>query len=79
MKTFKYIELATERYCYSVNDTDLIEGTLTVGQLIDVLEQYDRDLPIVLNNDNGYTYGRIGEWDFSEEEYKEDKDEEDEE
>ena len=33
--------------------------TLTVGALIEVLEQYDGDMPVYLRNDNGYTYGSI--------------------
>ena len=33
--------------------------TLTVKELIEVLEQYDEDMPVYLRNDNGYTYGSI--------------------
>lgn len=33
--------------------------TMTVGELIDKLSQYDRNIPIYLENDNGYTYGNI--------------------
>lgn len=34
-------------------------ATLTVGELIDLLSDYDEDLPVYLNNDNGYTFGSI--------------------
>ena len=33
--------------------------TLTVGELIEILEQFDYDRPIYLRNDNGYTYGSV--------------------
>lgn len=38
--------------------------TLTVGELIEILEQFDYDRPIYLRNDNGYTYGSITERDI---------------
>ena len=33
--------------------------TMTVGELIDILSQYDEDQPVYIRNDNGYTYGNI--------------------
>ena len=33
--------------------------TMTVGELISYLEQYDENSPVVFSNDNGYTYGRL--------------------
>ena len=39
--------------------------TLTVGELIEIFEQYDEDRLIYLRNDNGYTYGSITERDIS--------------
>lgn len=53
--------------------------TMTVGQLIDYLGQYDDDTPVMINNDNGYTYGYINESSFREEEYEDYEDEEEEE
>ena len=38
--------------------------TMTAGELISLLEQYDEDTPVYLRNDNGYTYGSISEHDF---------------
>lgn len=32
---------------------------MTVGELIEILQEYDEDSPIYLRNDNGYTYGSI--------------------
>ena len=38
--------------------------TLTVGELIEILSDFDEDLPVYLRNDNGYTYGSITERDI---------------
>lgn len=35
--------------------------TFTVGDLINLLSEYDEDTPVYLKNDNGYTYGSIDE------------------
>lgn len=39
--------------------TDQCGKTLTVGELIEILQEYNEDTPIFLRNDNGYTYGSI--------------------
>ena len=39
--------------------TDQCVKTLTVGELIEILQEYDEDSPVYLRNDNGYTYGSI--------------------
>ena len=38
--------------------------TMTVGELISLLEDFDSDREIFLRNDDGYTYGSIVESDF---------------
>lgn len=38
--------------------------TLTVGELMEILQEYSADTPIFLCNDNGYTYGSITEDDM---------------
>lgn len=40
--------------------------TMTVGDLIAYLEQFEEDTPVYLSNDNGYTYGSITESSFEE-------------
>ena len=40
--------------------------TITVGELIDLLSDFDEDMPIFLKFDNGYSYGSIREDDFIE-------------
>ena len=47
--------------------------TMTVGELIGFLEQFDEDAEVFINNDNGYTYGSITEYSFEE---REEEDEE---
>ena len=53
---------------------DQIRKTMTVGELIEFLGNYDEDTPIYLSFDNGYTYGGITEERFKED-YEEDEDE----
>jgi len=48
--------------------------TLTVRELIDVLEGFDDDAKVYLNNDNGYSYGSIVESDLTDESEEDDDD-----
>lgn len=45
-------------------DPDQCGKTLTVGELKELLEGYDDDMPIYFKHDCGYTYGSISEADF---------------
>ena len=47
--------------------------TLTVGELIDILQGYDPDMEVYLKNDNGYTYGSITDYDVYEDEEEEEE------
>ena len=51
---------------------DQIRKTMTVGELISFLEQFDEDEPVYLSFDNGYTYGGITERRFEEREMEND-------
>jgi len=53
-----------------------ITHTMTVGELIDYLSQFDEDRLVMIDNDNGYTYGSICYDSFGEIEDKEETDEE---
>lgn len=55
-----------------------IRGTMTVGELIDYLSQFDEELPVMINNDDGYTYGSIDYDSFREEDDEDDEYEDDE-
>lgn len=39
--------------------TDQVRRTMTAGDLIEVLSEYDEDTPVYLSFDRGYTYGGI--------------------
>ena len=54
---------------------DQVRRTMTVGELIAFLEDYDEDTPVYHSFDNGYTYGGISEGRF-EENYGEDGEDE---
>ena len=45
--------------------------TMTVGELIEWLEQFEEDTPVYIDNDRGYTYGSITESSFEENEEEE--------
>ena len=51
--------------------------TMTVGELIAYLEDFDEDAKVYLKNDNGYTYGRNTKNSFDEDDSYDDEDEED--
>lgn len=59
--------------------TDQVGSTLTVGDLIELLQQYDEDTPVYIGNDpksyGWYTYGSIRECDICERNGEEDDDE----
>jgi len=40
-------------------------STLTVGELIELLSDFDEDRPVYLRFDDGFSYGSIGEYDFN--------------
>ena len=62
----------TSRDAYDLED---VRRTMTVGELIAHLQDYDPDTPVYLGFDNGYTYG-LNERSF-EELWDDESDEED--
>ena len=66
MKTFLIIEAT--RKAYSLKD---LRRTMTVGEMIEYLQQFDEETPIAVSHDNGYTYGTITAYNFSELELEE--------
>jgi len=57
---------------------DQCGNTMTVGELINYLEDFDPDEKIYLSHDRGYTYGSITYGDFEEPEEMVDEPDEDE-
>lgn len=66
----KKLMFNTQREGYGI---DQIRRTMTVGELIDFLGQYDEETPVYMSFDSGYTYGGFTESRF--EESYDDKDE----
>lgn len=51
------VVIEAQRAGYSV---DQVAGrALTVGELIELLQQFDEDSPVCVSNDNGYIYGPV--------------------
>ena len=63
----KYIIIDAAREAYGMEDV----RTMTVGELISILEDLDPDSKIILSHDRGYTYGGIREEMIQEEESEE--------
>ena len=59
----KTLSIEARRTSYSLKDCG---RTMTVGELINWLEGFDEDAKVYLSHDNGYTYGPIEEYDFTE-------------
>ena len=55
--------MEAERTGYSLEQ---IHQTMTVGELIAFLEDFDMDTPIYTSQDNGYTYGGVSYGSFRE-------------
>lgn len=53
----EFVEILTNRDTYSPKDA--IKATMTVGELISYLEDFEDETPVVLNFDDGYTYGQL--------------------
>ena len=69
----KYVvKIEAQREAYSIGD--VMGRTMTVRELIEQLEQFDDDTPVILSHDNGYTYGAIHYYDFDEIAYDESRD-----
>lgn len=49
------IIIDAQRETYSKEDV----RTMTVGELIELLQEFDEDRPVILSHDRGYTYGGI--------------------
>ena len=68
--TETYLTIETVRSCYGLCQ---LGKTMTVGELIDLLSEYDEDMPVAFSNDNGYTYGELRWSAFEEKEDDSDK------
>jgi len=60
------ILLNTNRTGYTVKQVLDKTSTLTVGELIEYLSDFDPESPILFSNDDGYTFGEIREYSIDE-------------
>lgn len=60
----KAIIINTQREGYS---PEQVSNTVSVGELKELLEQFDEEDYIYLSFDNGYTFGGITQWQINEE------------
>lgn len=71
------IIIEAEREGYSINQC---YKTMTVGELMQALQEFDENTPVYFSHDNGYTYGSLREenidvrYDDDEEEQEEQED-----
>ena len=66
-----YITLETKREGYSPEQCG---STMTVGELIQYLSQFDEYSKIYFSNDNGYTYGSLRDYQIQEDYEEDDED-----
>lgn len=66
------IKIEAQREGYAFNQ---ITSTMTVGELIAYLSQFEDDVKVYISNDGGYTYGGIREKDIEDDWYDEDEEE----
>ena len=55
--------IEAERAGYSIGQ--VAGRAITAGEMIEWLQQFDEDSPVIVSNDNGYTYGSIRRSDLS--------------
>lgn len=68
----RVIKIEAKREGYSINQ---VSNTMTVGELIAYLEQFDENDKVYLSHDNGYTYGGINYNDIDEDWINDDEEE----
>ena len=66
------LKIEAQREGYTLNQ---VTSTMTVGELIAYLSQYEDDVKVYLSHDGGYTYGGIHYQDIEDDWYDEDTDE----
>ncbi len=54
--------IEARREGYSVEQAEDERKAITVGELMQMLEDMDEDAKIYVSNDNGYTYGSVTEY-----------------
>ena len=56
------IIIEAKREGYSIEQAENEREAITVGELMQLLEDFDEDTKVYISNDNGYTYGSVTEY-----------------
>ena len=56
------IIIEAKREGYSIEQAENERTAITVGELMQMLEEFDEDTKVYISNDNGYTYGSVTEY-----------------
>ena len=54
--------IEANREGYSIEQAENEREAITVGELMQMLEDFDEDTKVYVSNDNGYTYGSVTEY-----------------
>ena len=54
--------IEAKREGYSIEQAENEREAITVGELMQMLEDFDEDTKVYISNDNGYTYGSVTEY-----------------
>ena len=56
------IIIEAKREGYTIGQAENEREAITVGELMQMLEDFDEDTKVYISNDNGYTYGSVTEY-----------------
>lgn len=56
------IIIEAKREGYSIEQAENEREAITVGELMQMLEDFDEGTKVYISNDNGYTYGSVTEY-----------------
>ena len=56
------IIIEAKREGYNIEQAENEREAITVGELMQMLEDFDEDTKVYISNDNGYTYGSVTEY-----------------
>ena len=54
--------IEAKREGYSIEQAENEREAITVGELMQMLEDFDEDTKVYISNDNSYTYGSVTEY-----------------
>lgn len=56
------IIIEAKREGYTIEQAENEREAITVGELMQMLEDFDEDTKVYISNDRGYTYGSVTEY-----------------